>query len=123
MISPTKNLNTTHKNDITLSNTTVEDGIVNKLIQDANRSKVGGFEGVWDNVSDKTLGKIKKMTLSQRNNENASLSKRKISSWDAHLDSGRVKKIKNSKLNATLNSWDDENPFQNVLDQRRYMKS
>merc|ERR1711871_1696778 len=95
--------------------------IVGMLLKDAGRSRVGGSEGLWDSVDEKTLEYVKKQTNLQRSAETKAMAAKKASSWDAHLDAGRVKKVKAQKqeTSASTGSWDEApNPFQAVQDSR-----
>ena len=97
---------------------------IEHMMKDGKRFRLGGSEGVWDTVTEETLASVKKATVIQRNMEKSILTSRKISDWDAHLDSGRKKKIKTPKVldadHGTQSEWDEgENPFQKVLDERR----
>ena len=97
--------------------------VLQYLVRDGKRFRIGGSEGVWDTVTDETLSSVKKATVTQRNLEKNILESRKISDWDVHLDAGRKKKVKSVKDVATnegRSGWDeDENPFQKVLDDRK----
>jgi hypothetical protein len=97
--------------------------VLQYLMSDGKRCRIGGSEGVWDTVTEETLSSVKKATVIQRNLEKGVLESRKISDWDAHLDAGRKKKVKSVKdvnTDEGRSGWDeDENPFQKVLDDRK----
>ena len=64
------------------------------MTQEAKRARVGGSEGIWEDVTPAVLNSIKKATVKLRSEEHGDLIKRKTSDWDKLLDKGRVKKMK-----------------------------
>jgi ubiquitin C-terminal hydrolase len=92
--------------------------IVSVMMHEAQRSRLGGSEGIWDHIDEDTLAELKKQTIAQRRDEKQILATRKMRDWDSRLDAGRVKKI---KLNDSSegSSWEElENPFQNISELR-----
>jgi len=80
---------------------------VKLLIAQSNRGHDLGAEGIWDNISLKTIDEINQLNTIQRKEYHKDKRSKRLSMWNQVLDQGHVKKIK--KISSEVENHYDNN--------------
>lgn len=88
---------------------------VSEILTQSRRGRELGGEGFWDGISAEQAEQLTAITQSQRRAAQSEQAARRLSQWDMHLDSGRVKKVKPVRAEIEEGA---ENKFQVLQDRK-----
>lgn len=88
--------------------------VLSSILSKSRQGRTLGSEGTWDNIDNKALSTVQQLSMLQRRSDQDHRRQKRISDWDANLDSGRIKKLKKTNVEQQFTS--SENLFQKATE-------